>query len=249
MDLLRTTPLQPRVTVDYTDDYGLRISINGGSTTPALLGLVERPDVFAEVGTYFQEHLSQELGSWPLCEEHDTGLHAEVHEGVALWWCRYGNHAFAQIGELPSHPSRSSARTEDERADVDQGLSAELWTFSSTEQLTPEEQSRVDALLKRLRDATTPEERDAATAGMHTFLRERRSRRQHVTQIGGMQEDPDEDALCCFCMKTTTITVGGDGVHLRIDRLGSSDSSGLYAHVECLRTRIHPEFPSDPPFE
>jgi len=64
---------------------------------------VEQPEAFAEVADYFQEQLDQHrlLGSiWPVCSEHDVGLHAEVHDGQAVWWCRLGDHAVATVGAL-----------------------------------------------------------------------------------------------------------------------------------------------------
>jgi hypothetical protein len=50
-------------------------------------------------------------------------------------------------------------------------------------------------------------------------------------------------------MERTTVLSGGDGVRIRIDRAGARSWSELFAHVDCLRDRIHPEFPGEPPFE
>src|SRR5258708_34593126 len=98
-DLDRTTALQPVVVVEGHDGSGVRISINGGYEAPSMWEL-GRPEAFAEVADYFQDQLWSEVGCWPVCEQHDIGLHGEVHDGVAVWWCRFGKHALARIGEL-----------------------------------------------------------------------------------------------------------------------------------------------------
>jgi hypothetical protein len=105
-DLHRTTELRPQVEVDVWMDASVRISIDGGFTAPSMWE-VDQPEAFAEVADYFQEHLDQHpiLGSiWPVCGQHDVGLHAEVHDGLAVWWCRLGDHAVARIGALASRP-------------------------------------------------------------------------------------------------------------------------------------------------
>lgn len=39
--------------------------------------------------------------SWPLCSRHDSVyLHAMVRGGVAIWWCKLGDHFVASIGKL-----------------------------------------------------------------------------------------------------------------------------------------------------
>jgi hypothetical protein len=37
-------------------------------------------------------------GVWPVCPAHSLGLHAEEHDGTAVWWCRGGGHVVALIG-------------------------------------------------------------------------------------------------------------------------------------------------------
>jgi hypothetical protein len=96
----RRTPLRPAVVVDVWKENAIRISINGGSTTPSMFES-ERPKAFAEVADYFQEQLDQSgAGAWPVCDRHDLGLHAEVRDGVAVWWCRKFQHVVAPIGSL-----------------------------------------------------------------------------------------------------------------------------------------------------
>jgi hypothetical protein len=101
-DLHRTMDVRPVVEVDVWMESSIRISIDGGYTTPSMWE-VEQPEAFAEVADYFQEQLDQNpiLGSlWPVCGDHDVGLHAEVHDGRAVWWCRLGDHVVATIGAL-----------------------------------------------------------------------------------------------------------------------------------------------------
>jgi hypothetical protein len=97
-DLQRSTPLRLVVAVEDNDGSGVRISINGGRTAPSMWEL-ERPEAFVEVAEYFRDQLWDE-GCWPVCEQHEIGLRGEVHDGVAVWWCRAGEHALALIGEL-----------------------------------------------------------------------------------------------------------------------------------------------------
>ncbi|MGK5683781.1 hypothetical protein [Actinoplanes sp. URMC 104] len=37
--------------------------------------------------------------AWPVCPTHGLGVHARVHEGVAVWWC--AGHVVAPIGRWP----------------------------------------------------------------------------------------------------------------------------------------------------
>lgn len=108
-DLHRTAPLRPRVVVDVWMEYGIRISIDDGYTAPSMWE-IEQPEAFAEVADYFQDQLGQTLGCWPVCQEHDLGLHAEVHDGTAVWWCRRMQHSVARIGSLGLEKPRRANR-------------------------------------------------------------------------------------------------------------------------------------------
>jgi hypothetical protein len=46
-----------------------------------------------------QEQLDS-WGVWPGCVEHDVGLHSEIRDGKAVWYCRLGKHTGALIGKL-----------------------------------------------------------------------------------------------------------------------------------------------------
>jgi hypothetical protein len=98
-DLHRTTSLKPDVVVDEWMDSGIRIAIDESYTAPSVWEIGE-PELLAEVADYFQEQLDQTLGCWPTCPRHDDGLHAEVRDGRAVWWCRRLEHSVAPIGSL-----------------------------------------------------------------------------------------------------------------------------------------------------
>jgi hypothetical protein len=98
-DLHRTTAFRPVVEVDIWMESSIRISIDSGFTAPSMWA-AEQPQALAEVAEYPQEQMDQELRCWPVCEQHNVGLHPEVHGGTAVWWCRLGKHAVATIGEL-----------------------------------------------------------------------------------------------------------------------------------------------------
>lgn len=95
-DLQSATLLRPTVIVDLYDG-GVRIAIDGSYAYPSMWEVAE-PAAFAEVADYFQEQLDQEC--WPVCADHNTGLHAEVRGGDAIWWCRVGDHVVAHVGRL-----------------------------------------------------------------------------------------------------------------------------------------------------
>ena len=71
--------------------------MNGGFTAPSMWATAEAEAV-AEVAEYMQEQLDGEC--WPVCPEHDRGLHPEVRGGDAVWQCRFGDHTVAVIGSL-----------------------------------------------------------------------------------------------------------------------------------------------------
>lgn len=37
--------------------------------------------------------------AWPVCSVHSMGVHAKIHDGVAVWWCRPGGHVVKAIGQ------------------------------------------------------------------------------------------------------------------------------------------------------
>jgi hypothetical protein len=109
-DLDRTSTFRATALVDVAWENTIRITINNGYTTPSMFA-VERPEALAEVADYFQEQLDQELRCWPVCDRHDFGLHAEVHEGTAVWWCRPMRHTVATIGSLGLQKRRPGSRS------------------------------------------------------------------------------------------------------------------------------------------
>ena len=99
-DLHRTASLRPTVVVEADDGEHVHIWVNGGFQLIDIQ--FDLRDVLVAVADYFQDELASELGCWPVCDQHDVGLHGEVHDGVAVWWCRLDHHAVAPIGELGS---------------------------------------------------------------------------------------------------------------------------------------------------
>jgi hypothetical protein len=79
----------------------VRVDGNGGHSTEVALD-AEREVAIAQVADDVQAELMDQHATrfWPTCGEHDAGLHAEVHDGEAVWWCRVGGHALAVVGEL-----------------------------------------------------------------------------------------------------------------------------------------------------
>ena len=102
-DLHRTTSKRPEVTVDG-DQPTVRITVDGSYVTPSMWAHpFERARAFAEVADYVQDQLlpmSDADAVWPCCPAHGYGLLARVREGSACWWCDFGNHAVAVVGEL-----------------------------------------------------------------------------------------------------------------------------------------------------
>jgi hypothetical protein len=99
-DLERATDLRPEVEVDWYEGESIRISFDQGYRTPSMTA-IDRAAAFVEVAAYFQEQLAFEIGKmWPECLIHDFGGETEVRDGVAVWWCRKGEHVVDRIGEL-----------------------------------------------------------------------------------------------------------------------------------------------------
>lgn len=101
----------PPVAAAAERDTGLRVDIRADSTPPSPdfpMGMVTVAEsavqsfdplgARAEVADAVQTNLADRYGRlWPLCPEHDSGLHAITHEGEAVWWCRAQDHPAARI--------------------------------------------------------------------------------------------------------------------------------------------------------
>ncbi|MBT2470819.1 hypothetical protein J7E97_23865 [Streptomyces sp. ISL-66] len=101
----------PAVAASAELDTGLRVAIRPDATRPSTdfpAGMVmlaelvvqsfDPAGVRAEVADAVQTYLADRYGRlWPLCPEHERGLHAVTHEGEALWWCRAENHPGGRI--------------------------------------------------------------------------------------------------------------------------------------------------------
>ena len=60
------------------------------------------PDMLVLVAEELQEAVTESLfAAWPVCPEHQFGLHTRVINDQAVWWCSAGDgHAIAAIGNL-----------------------------------------------------------------------------------------------------------------------------------------------------
>jgi len=101
-DLHATTKARPNIKLRYDDEYGLIVSYDGGWSTPAMTAL-QNPDATCEIADYLQGAIMEDgavWSAWPTCPTHWNGLYAQVHQDAAVWYCRFGNHPVAAIGQL-----------------------------------------------------------------------------------------------------------------------------------------------------
>ena len=61
---------------------------------------VDPADILRQVADKVQDAVMGQSSVWPECIPHDAGLHAELRDGRAVWWCRRGDHLVAEIGQL-----------------------------------------------------------------------------------------------------------------------------------------------------
>jgi hypothetical protein len=103
-DLQRTTSERPSLIVELDEWGGVRVAVDGGySGSP--VSHIEPAEVLVEVADDVQDQLQGVVVDgawrfWPDCRQHNAGLHAEIHDARAVWWCRLGNHELAPIGQL-----------------------------------------------------------------------------------------------------------------------------------------------------
>lgn len=101
-DLDGASTLRPDVRAEpatFVGDGGVAIVVDGSEVQFPIAGLTE-PEATAEIASLVQDLLAQPSGLWPICAEHDVGLHADVHDGLAVWRCRLHGHTAAAIGDL-----------------------------------------------------------------------------------------------------------------------------------------------------
>ncbi|MET9468000.1 hypothetical protein ABZY44_24970 [Streptomyces sp. NPDC006544] len=101
----------PEVAAASARDTGLRVDIRPDVTHPSTdfpAGIVivaelaiqsfDPAGVRAEVADAVQTYLADRYGRlWPLCQEHDRGMHAVTYESEALWWCRAQDHPGGRV--------------------------------------------------------------------------------------------------------------------------------------------------------
>ncbi len=103
VDLERTCDIPASIWVTSEDGYPQVWVSNGESYGCASSPIDQDPErAKAEMADYVQEQL-MDIGVdhfWPSCVAHNRGLHAQVHDGSAMWFCRGGEHSVAEIGHL-----------------------------------------------------------------------------------------------------------------------------------------------------
>ncbi|MGQ0831417.1 MAG: hypothetical protein ACT4OV_07045 [Microthrixaceae bacterium] len=102
-DLARTCEIPASIWVTWEDGYPRVWVSNGDSYGYSSAPIHQDHEMTkAEMADYVQEQL-MDIGVerfWPTCHEHNRGLHAEVRDGTAVWFCRGGDHTIAALGLL-----------------------------------------------------------------------------------------------------------------------------------------------------
>jgi len=104
-DVRRTTNLSPSIDLVEFDRGDVIPSYNGNYSGSSVMS-VDPATVLVEVADQLQEGIVEDRRQgWPACHVHDSGAFAELHDGLALWWCRKGKHPLAEIGTLGTRPA------------------------------------------------------------------------------------------------------------------------------------------------
>jgi hypothetical protein len=62
---------------------------------------VTREELLVEVADFMQDEVIEDLDSpWPVCHMHDKGGYAQLVDRQPVWYCRFGSHTIAAIGQL-----------------------------------------------------------------------------------------------------------------------------------------------------
>jgi hypothetical protein len=95
-----STRLPPPWEFRAEDNRAIRVAYWGQFATTTLMRL-PREDVLAEVADYIQDQVTEDLHSpWPVCPVPDTGGYAQLVDRQPVWFCRFGSHTIAAIGQL-----------------------------------------------------------------------------------------------------------------------------------------------------
>ncbi len=105
-DIHTTLPDRPAIEVRVAQEgegEGLIIEFregdSGGWSTGWGLGSTPA-GALAAIASYLQDFITDNWRVWPVCAEHDRGLHATVVGDAAVWQCSAGLHTTARIGHL-----------------------------------------------------------------------------------------------------------------------------------------------------
>jgi hypothetical protein len=82
------------------DEWGVRVIVDSHVVSGVPLHSIGEVELVVEVADGAQEEIMGDWRVWPECPHHDAGLHAELHDGQALWRCRVGDHEVGSIGHL-----------------------------------------------------------------------------------------------------------------------------------------------------
>jgi hypothetical protein len=99
-DLERSSWPGPPISV-FIENEWIHIRTNGHETGPHVLE--DSEEFVAQVADVIWDGLVDidPAALWPVCRSHDFGLHAQVHDGHAVWWCNgAGGHSEGRIGSL-----------------------------------------------------------------------------------------------------------------------------------------------------
>jgi len=105
-DLARATSVPIDLAVEEDEWGGTRLAVNGRRSGEPIWG-IDTAKVLVQVADDIQTELADiviqgRTRFWPECTRHNAGLHAELRDGRAVWWCRGGDHESGEIGHLPS---------------------------------------------------------------------------------------------------------------------------------------------------
>jgi hypothetical protein len=99
-DIATTTTVDPPPFEFRDEDGSIHLAFWGQYATTPISGL-NQAAVSVEVADFMQGEVMEDLhGIWPKCREHAVGMHPSLSSERAVWMCRTGVHAVAQIGQL-----------------------------------------------------------------------------------------------------------------------------------------------------
>lgn len=98
---IATTTGQEAPPFEYRDDdAGVRLAYWGRFATTTLSAL-SQPEMTVDVADFMQDGVIEDVhGAWPVCPIHNKGGYAQLVDRQPMWFCRFGSHTIAAIGQL-----------------------------------------------------------------------------------------------------------------------------------------------------